>query len=407
MATLLVVMALFFLVSMVAAYTSRNLVFEQRTSANYYRSSQAFEVAEAGIEWAIAQLNAGRVDGQCMPSADATATSFRRLMLTAVDAQTGAVTRSNVKPGCLRTNDAGWSCNCPAAGNAALADPGGTGIRPAFRVAIEQSVPWTFVIQSTACTSSAESCLSAATTEGLEAAARVRAMVSIAPALVQPPRAAVTIRGNLVAAAGAPRVVNTDAGSGGITVRAGSIAGLDTTNLAGPAGTPGGETVQEDSGLRGMSGERWFASVFGVSSPKLPAPRGDVYRQLPNVIPFACGGGCATRLRQTVERNPGRPILVTDRLVLESAEAIGSVDAPALLVVMDDFNPVAGAIVTGVVHVQAATWTGGAGRVLGAVMAEGDFNGTLPDVQYDATVVDRVRGTMGPIVRVPGGWRDF
>ena len=42
-ATLIVVMLLFFIMSMVAAYTSRNLIFEQRTSANQYRSSQAFE----------------------------------------------------------------------------------------------------------------------------------------------------------------------------------------------------------------------------------------------------------------------------------------------------------------------------------------------------------------------------
>jgi hypothetical protein len=34
-------MLLFFIISMVAAYTSRNLIFEQRTSANQYRSTQA------------------------------------------------------------------------------------------------------------------------------------------------------------------------------------------------------------------------------------------------------------------------------------------------------------------------------------------------------------------------------
>ena len=48
-ATLVVVMVLFFIISMVAAYTSRNLIFEQRTSANQYRSTQAQEAAEAGL----------------------------------------------------------------------------------------------------------------------------------------------------------------------------------------------------------------------------------------------------------------------------------------------------------------------------------------------------------------------
>ena len=54
-ASLVVVMVLFFIITLVAAYTSRNLLFEQRTSANQYRSTLAFETAEAGIEWALAR----------------------------------------------------------------------------------------------------------------------------------------------------------------------------------------------------------------------------------------------------------------------------------------------------------------------------------------------------------------
>ena len=59
-AALIVVMMLFFVISMVAAYASRNLIFEQKTSANQYRATQAFEAAEAGLEWAAAMLNGAR-----------------------------------------------------------------------------------------------------------------------------------------------------------------------------------------------------------------------------------------------------------------------------------------------------------------------------------------------------------
>jgi hypothetical protein len=52
-ATLTVVMVLFFVVSLVAAYAGRTSIFEQRTSANQYRSTQALEAAEAGLEWAV------------------------------------------------------------------------------------------------------------------------------------------------------------------------------------------------------------------------------------------------------------------------------------------------------------------------------------------------------------------
>ena len=44
-AALVVVMVLFFIISLVAAYASRNMIFEQKTSANQYRSTAAMEAA--------------------------------------------------------------------------------------------------------------------------------------------------------------------------------------------------------------------------------------------------------------------------------------------------------------------------------------------------------------------------
>ena len=53
------------------AYVNRNLVFEQRASANQYRSTQAFEAAEAGLEWTLARLNDVRpIGADCLPTAD-------------------------------------------------------------------------------------------------------------------------------------------------------------------------------------------------------------------------------------------------------------------------------------------------------------------------------------------------
>ncbi len=115
-------MVLFFIMSLVAAYASRNLIFEQRTSANNYRSTQAFEAAEAGLEWALAMLNGGRIDDVCAPSTDAARNAFReRYLLTDADgniqARTwdDAGTATPLRPSCVRGN-AGWACSCPAAG---------------------------------------------------------------------------------------------------------------------------------------------------------------------------------------------------------------------------------------------------------------------------------------------------
>ena len=183
-ATLIVVMLLFFIISMVAAYTSRNLIFEQRTSANQYRSTQAFEAAEAGLEWAVAQLNAGRMSTSCAASAAsvlgtiANDSSFARRYLT-VDAVSGAVTPiyvgSTRQPQCVfgRSSDTAtdwaWRCSCPlsTAGANTLSQPGGSGPTPAFRVRMldgfdsQQVGPRTDLIQieSNSCTRLADSCL--------------------------------------------------------------------------------------------------------------------------------------------------------------------------------------------------------------------------------------------------------
>ena len=77
-ASLIVVMILFFILSLVAAYTNRSLIFEQRTASNQYRSTQALEAAEAGVEWALAMLNSGRITATCAPSVTVADPSFRQ-----------------------------------------------------------------------------------------------------------------------------------------------------------------------------------------------------------------------------------------------------------------------------------------------------------------------------------------
>jgi Tfp pilus assembly protein PilX len=130
-AALVVTMMLFFAMVLVAVFVNRNLVFEQRSSANQYRSTQAFEAAEAGLEWAVAQLNHNaRLGADCLPSADLAATSFRTRYLGYVPATSGftpltwnnAGTASALQPTCVR-GASGWSCSCPLNGAPVLAVP--------------------------------------------------------------------------------------------------------------------------------------------------------------------------------------------------------------------------------------------------------------------------------------------
>ena len=67
-----------FAMLIIVAVANRNAIVEARASANQYRSTQSFEAAEAGLEWALARLNDSTPIGDdCLPSADPAATSFR------------------------------------------------------------------------------------------------------------------------------------------------------------------------------------------------------------------------------------------------------------------------------------------------------------------------------------------
>lgn len=148
MAALTVVMVLFFVMALVSAYTNRNLVFEQRISANSYRATRALEAADAGVEWTIGMLNAGRITATCTPAEPdqaANLTDFRsRYLVPAQNVVTGEadaftlpwglVEANRVYPTCVIVNGAP-RCACPALGEdaAAIAVPG-DGVATAFRI---------------------------------------------------------------------------------------------------------------------------------------------------------------------------------------------------------------------------------------------------------------------------------
>ena len=145
-ATLIVVMVLFFIISLVAAYTSRNLIFEQRTANNQYRSTQALEVAEAGLEWAISMLNFGRIDTACVASTNTADSTFRQRYLNMDNA--GRITADltsgggDLLPSCVADGSGSWTCSCPTTGAPTLVPSStATAVLPAFRVRFQRIIP--------------------------------------------------------------------------------------------------------------------------------------------------------------------------------------------------------------------------------------------------------------------------
>jgi hypothetical protein len=421
-ATLAVVMMLFFIVTLVAAYASRNLIFEQRTSANQYRSTQALEAAEAGLEWAFAMLNEGRITDACLPSASVADTTFRQRYLN-IDPATGAIAvrvgASNpLYPTCVH-DGTNWNCSCPSDALPALAVPGTAGTHPAFRIFFRTPPgghSGLVQIFANGCTRLDDDCLkftpgaltanpSSAVNFGNEGTAMVTVIAALAGGGSAAPQATLTARGNVgFGSAATPAAIYNGDSASGLTVRAhGSV---DETRLAlGSApGSPSVASVVRNDGGLDLNTERMFASVFNMWR--------DTFRQQPAALVVNCDGTCsAAPLRSLISLNPGRPIWVNGNLAIDSAGDIGAPNAPVALVVNGslDFGASATNNIYGLVYVTAADWaSAGTAQLHGAVVAEGNVGGTgSPTLIYDPALLQQLRVTTGSFVRLPGSWKDY
>lgn len=433
-ATLVVVLMLFFVIALVSAYTSRNLIFEQRTSVNQYRSSMAFETADAGIEWALALLNGARIGDNCTEAAAvAGSTSFRQRYLS-FDSTTGVimprqqitVPGRELKPTCVWTG-AAWACSCPSDADANLADPVTRGLHPAFRVRFSPVAREGVIrVQVNGCVRMTEECLDdfSDTPRESEGRAQHSTLLALKAAVTTPPVAALTVFGNVVGG-GAAVVQNSDAVTGGITVHAAGAVNTVGFTLRSAPGTPGERSVVAiDStlvpnglNLAGLlalpavplNWDRVFGSVFGL----LPA----TYREQPAARVLNCpNAGCRAALSDLVTANPNRVVWIPGDLVLESAGDVGTlpdaanpaVTGPAVIVVEGRVRFLApGVNIYGVVYSRNGNWEG-VGTITGAVMVEGDLAAAAaPTVLYDQSVINATRLSSGSFVPMQGDWRDF
>ena len=447
-ATLIVVMVLFFIISMVAAYTNRNLIFEQRTASNQYRTTQALEAADAGIEWTLAQLNAGRIADSCAASTSTADLSFRERYLTtsAIDDSVTPVAPSgggSVNPACVLDSSVSdraawkWACTCPSptASGGGLPTSSSTGPVPAFmlRMRTVGARPDLVELQSASCTRADPTCLNFASqnTGSGDASALVRVLLTLRSALTRLPAAALTVAGNLQSSGSALRITNTDIAANGITLHTRSSTlpvGLTSNALTGLGGVPWqftavlGDTALLPGDAAALSPvrtskERRFSNYFGMWP--------DTYRNQPGLPVLDGTSGCnSTAINQRAALNPGRPLWIEGCTTVSINTDIGSAAEPVLLIVVDgDLNIASGVTVNGLIYGRKPEWVWNASNftINGAVIAEGrasyaggadpaslDIVGTGPfTMNYDAAILKTLRFKYGTFVRVPNSWKDF
>ena len=198
-AALVVTLMLFLALALASLGLHRHLIAEQRAAANQARATQAFEAAEAGLEWALAQLNSTqRIGTDCQPDTDPAATTptFRERTLSLARA-TGAVTPTALQASCVRTAS-GWSCNCPTSGPtsgpAVLSTPTSVEPAPAFTLRFQPATRAGAVrISADGCTSLAGAC-AAGSGSTADATARIEATLALFAGLRHPPALALTTR---------------------------------------------------------------------------------------------------------------------------------------------------------------------------------------------------------------------
>ncbi len=423
-AALIVVMVLFFIASMVAAYTSRNMIFEQRTGTNLYRATQALEAAEAGMDWAMSMLNQARVDEACVASTELTDNSFRERYLS-INPANALVTVNNqsdgseLTPTCVFDGAAGrWVCSCPVDDDPDpdLDPSAGTAPAPAFRVRFRTPSPGAQAgivrVDVVGCTRFDDDCL-VISDEGMvnEGRVLVSALAFLTGRSIALPKAALTARGDVTATA--LSVSNVRVEDGGITVHAsGSInPSLALTTLAGNAlaGSTVNDTLLDLPELDPLTAEdRFFASVF-----QLPPAR---WRQQAAYIEIECDlvACTAEQVREAQAALPGRPIWLNGDLDVDSSGDIGTASAPVTLIVNGQIGfSTAGVTIHGLVMVRPADpvagWSvSGSGSVRGALVVDGTVTGTgALEVAYDGAVLRAVKATHGSFIRAPGTWRDW
>jgi hypothetical protein len=397
-ATLGISALLLLAVSLAVLYANRGLIFEQRGSANQYRAMRAFEMAEAGLEWATAMLNDPRaLDATCTPAAggrpfrERYAPAFLPLVLAPVAGE---------RPAC-RLDGAGLVCACVQAGEAPDL---GSASEPTFGLdfaAVPQDAA-SVRVTAHGCTSPGEPCVPGSA-ETVDAEAKASAVLKLRPLLRAMPVAALTA-GGAVELAQPITLSNPDVNTALLIDAGASVTLAEGTTLTGPDGTPGKHLLAaHDLALDAAARQDLFVAFFGMTAQRFSqaAPVRSVGGTTPAeraaaVLAAYHDGQVAFRLDGDVEFDaaslgmPDRPLLiVTAHRVTcsQPCRLYGLLYGEMPAREEDDLRNVSvvGAVITRGLHRQSG---GGA-------------------VAYDRAVLEALRLGTAMLVRVPGSWKDY
>jgi hypothetical protein len=426
--------------TIIAFFANRSFIFEQRTSANQYRATKAFEIAEAGVEWALGKLN------ENLPMAGGASCGTGTVVANATFRERYAVPRgvdathpnpwfdvptlaNSAMPGCrfdpanVATNG-GWTCSCPTGTTAAVlgsTDQGRFGVRLA-PVAGDTSA---IEILSRGCTNVAAAgdvCdPTSATSPTGDATAVVRVVVKIRPSVTSGPNAALT-SGTATTISGALNVVNQHGPSNGITIHSGTtvVSGSGTNVYSLPGTPPRASILDNDPSLSDVtlaSEDQFFARFFGQTLTDYRRPGGST-----RIISGCSRQDCGQQIMDIIDTGErqlqfyveGDVQFQQSAVTGSSTGSIGTSTNPVIVVASGAMDMQGQIVAHGLFYAATPTATtvanpgGGGATVFGAFITRGAFekqgSGTF-NIVYAPTAWGTGQPS-GQLVRVPGSWRD-
>lgn len=424
LAALTVVMVLFLIMAMVAAYTNRNLIFEQRTAANTYRAERALVAADSAVDWALSMLNGGRIDTQCQLDASA-GSDFRERYLS-VDSDgryavvEGATNPKKLYAGCVNV-DGALSCACPEASSPTMsvsssADPPGNAFRVSMFIPGASARLGAIGLEVRGCGTPGVNGLNCVSNTGaaqVDGVARVVVTLGVVPALSVAPTAALTAATTVEAGGNALRISNTDALTGYTVHTGGVITATGANRYVVPAGSAGTGLKESDAALSGLApsqaqrateNDKMFIGTFGMDAP--------TYRRQQGVVRKDCtAAACGTAdLDYMLQLFPGRVFWFDGDLTLSDATtlaagSLGTAAKPAVVIVTGRLTIQAANPMVGLFYGSDVVWGHADASVRGAVVSAGSFTAnTAATITYDADVLKTLVNAYGTFVRAPGSW---
>lgn|GEM_PF-803754 len=427
-ASLVIAILLLVGMTLVAFFGNRVFIFEQKTSANQFRATKAFEAAEAGLEWAIGQLNDPTVI-DAAPSCNAatagftTKTAFRVRYAAPTPPispnPAGFYPPANSQAACSISPAGALTCTCPVPGTTPTI---GSATDARFRVAFNSvaSDPLSFEVISTGCTSEDTAC--DGSTAKADATAVVRALVKVVPTFGNAPSSALTT-GSATNITGSLSVVNTDMSTNGITINAGTsvVQGTGTSVVTLPGTPPSASILDNDASLTALTnadpnGDLFFQSYFGKT---MEAYRNDSQTKVITATDCASATACGALVSSWYDKGFQQfwiyPDVQFTNANLPAVGTLGTANRPIFLAGDGNLELKSNLVAYGMLYAATASATenwdysgSGSGTVFGALVSRGSFNkgsGTL-NIVFDPKVFGLGSAPSGVLVKVPGSWRD-